>query len=265
MFIRDLGWDVVKIGRWHAFIKKFPFIGSYIKIQKIKPPIPFEEIAELSKQYRAFKLQVAPDILSSEESVKNKFAEFNYKIDNFPNIPTKTIQIELTKSERELFNNFTDVKRRAVRKAIKNKLEIRQSNNITDFINIRAKQHFPLGFLLKEEMEKIWQYFYPQNAILLLACARPKLPLAGVLLLFFGQKSYYWYASSLPEGKKLFAPTLLIWEALKVSKAKGAKLFDFEGVYDERYSKATSSWRGFTKFKEGFGGQEVSYLGSFKK
>lgn len=85
-------------------------------------------------------------------------------------------------------------------------------------------------------------------------------PIAGILLLFYDQIAYYWFASSLPLGKKLFAPTLLVWEALKLSKKRGCQVFDFEGIYDERFPKASSSWRGFTKFKEGFGGKKIVYI-----
>ena len=61
------------------------------------------------------------------------------------------------------------------------------------------------------------------------------------------------------EGKKLFAPPLLVWEALKVSKQRKMKRFDFVGVWDERLPRGNDSWKGFTKFKEGFGGNQVHY------
>jgi lipid II:glycine glycyltransferase (peptidoglycan interpeptide bridge formation enzyme) len=61
------------------------------------------------------------------------------------------------------------------------------------------------------------------------------------------------------KGKKLFAPTLLVWEALKVSKKRKMKYFDFIGVWDERTPRKNTEWKGFTKFKEGFGGKELYY------
>ena len=36
------------------------------------------------------------------------------------------------------------------------------------------------------------------------------------------------------------------------SKAEGCQIFDFGGVYDERYPKTYKGWKGFTVFKEGF-------------
>ncbi len=75
--------------------------------------------------------------------------------------------------------------------------------------------------------------------------------------------AYYWLAAATNLGKKLFAPTLLVWEVLKTAKKNGCEVFDFEGIYDERYP--IKSWLGFTKFKEGFGGKEILYPPSLVK
>jgi lipid II:glycine glycyltransferase (peptidoglycan interpeptide bridge formation enzyme) len=66
------------------------------------------------------------------------------------------------------------------------------------------------------------------------------------------------YACSTKQANKLSAPSLLVWEGVKLAKKKGCKVFDFEGIYDERY-KATKSWKGFTRFKMGFGGKVITY------
>ena len=71
------------------------------------------------------------------------------------------------------------------------------------------------------------------------------------------------YAAASDAGKKLFAPTLCAWEAIKLSKKHGSKIFDFEGIYDERFP--LKSWHGFTRFKKSFGGREIEYPGAFVK
>ena len=84
-------------------------------------------------------------------------------------------------------------------------------------------------------------------------------PIGGILLLFWDHTSYYWLVGATKKGKKLFAPTLLVWEALKLSKKRGVKRFDFIGVWDERLPCQNTEWKGFSKFKEGFGGKEMYY------
>jgi hypothetical protein len=41
-------------------------------------------------------------------------------------------------------------------------------------------------------------------------------------------------------------------------------MFDFEGIFDERYPKSNRDWLGFSKFKSGFGGKEIYFPPPFK-
>ena len=43
----------------------------------------------------------------------------------------------------------------------------------------------------------------------------------------------------------------------------GAKILDFEGIFDERFPN--KKWKGFTHFKKSFAGYEVEYPGAFSK
>lgn len=266
-FMLDLGWEAKKIGPVNVYLKKFPLIGYFAKIPRINGLIPFPQISEFIKKNRIFRVKIAPNILATDKNYKlwrEEFFQYGYKIESSPFNPTVDIHIDLTQTEEKLFNNFLSAKRRGVRRAIKNKVIVKKSDAYDDFIRIRKKQYAPMGFLLENEMKKLWKNFYPDNARLLLSYNFEKV-IGGILLLFYDKIAYYWYASALPEGKKLFAPTLLVWEALKMSKKRGCKLFVFEGIYDERFPKAAQSWKGFTKFKEGFAGKKVVYLENFTR
>ena len=261
-YMQSIGWKVKRIGKWQAFIKPFPLFGSFIKIQRIGHPFPEKEIINLVEQHRAFKTIIEPD-LNSNFQFSSANRRINFQLTGEIFAPSKTIFIDLSTKE-EMFNRFSESKRRAVRRAEKNKIVVKESADIEAFVNLKSKQMFPFGFLLSREIRLLWKAFNPKHGFLLLAfhsndinqCIKP---LAGVLLLFWQKNAYYWLASATDKGKKLFAPTLLVWEALKLSRKKGCTIFDFEGVFDPRFPKATKSWKGFTKFKEGFGGKEVQY------
>jgi lipid II:glycine glycyltransferase (peptidoglycan interpeptide bridge formation enzyme) len=81
--------------------------------------------------------------------------------------------------------------------------------------------------------------------------------LGGVLAVSTKDISYYMYAASTISGNKSFAPTLLAWEAIKYARSEGKKIFDFEGIYDERYP--LKNWKGFSRFKKSFGGKQVEF------
>ena len=57
------------------------------------------------------------------------------------------------------------------------------------------------------------------------------------------------------------APYLLQWEIIKRAKGGSFLYYDFWGIANKE-SKG-SKWFGFTKFKKGFGGQEINNLGTY--
>ena len=183
-----------------------------------------------------------------------------FQIDKDPFNPTTTIQIDLKGDEKEIFRSFSEAKRRGIRRAIKHNVTVDLSDDLEAFIKIRKHQYRPMGFLIAGEMKKLWKNFFPKKADLLLAKSKSGKFIAGIMLLYQGKTAYYWFASATNEGKKLFAPTLLVWKAVKTAKKRGCDNLDFEGIYDERFPKASAAWRGFTKFKEGFSDKKIIFM-----
>jgi lipid II:glycine glycyltransferase (peptidoglycan interpeptide bridge formation enzyme) len=268
-YLKLLGWETVKINEGQIFFRKFPLIGSVIKVQRVKPPIPFEKIEKIAKERRAFQILIDQELNNDlglrSKSTGQNWRSFGYKINQTPYFPTKTIKIDLTRNEEEIFNSFSEAKRRAVRRAKKNNLLIKEVKNPDEFIWLKKKSLWEkpvIPIMAKKEILSLYQIFFPKNAKILTASWRGK-PVAGIFLLFSGQTAHYWLAAAINQGKKLFAPNLLVFEALIEAKKAGCESFDFEGIYDERFP--VKSWLGFTKFKEGFGGQVVSYPPSLIK
>lgn len=274
-YMEKIGWIAEEVNEAKVFIKKFSLFGSIIKIQRPDKNPSQRLLNQLKRKYSARSISLE---LNRESRVTNN----GFKTNNNPYLPTKTIQLDLTIDEEEIFNRFTEAKRRAVRRAGKNGVIVKELSNIQEFIKLKSKDFWPMQYFMAKDIENLWESFKPKNATVLLACHceerrnnpdykeiatatswlhndKEREPVAGILLLFYDNKAYYWMAASTDEGKKLFAPTLLVWEALKLSKKKGFKIFDFEGIYDERFHSATKKWKGFTKFKEGFGGKIIDY------
>lgn len=250
-FMDSIGWQVEKAGKWNVFIKKFPLIGSLIKIQRISPPIPYKEIDTLAQKHHSFKT-----IIEFAQTPHHSQIPQNFKVCHSPFLPTKTILIDLKRPENEIFDSFSPEKRRSVRKAQKNRVIVKEGN-AEEFIFLKRKsllEKFILPIGDRKDILALNKAFSPNICFLI---AYSPNPVAGILLLFHQKTAYYWQAASLNKGKKLSAPSFLVWEALKHSKQKGCQIFDFEGIYDERFPN--SSWKGFTKFKQGFGGKEVIY------
>ncbi len=71
---------------------------------------------------------------------------------------------------------------------------------------------------------------------------------------------------STAKGRHDCATNLVVWEGMLEGKRRGCRWFDFDGVRDERYRYTKDeNWDGITRFKVGFGGEEVTYLGTYIK
>lgn len=264
-YLKLLGWETVKINGGQIFFRKFPLIGSVIKVQRTKPPIPFMDIERIAKKVRAFQITIDPGfdqkILTKNGTEKfiKSYQKFRYSIPQTPFIPTKTIVLDINRSEENILESFSKNKRRDVRAALRGNLIIKEESS-KEFIDLKKKlllKKFILPLGLVSEIRPLYQAFSPEKIKILVAYHQNQ-PVAGTIILFQPQRAHYWLATATNEGKKLLAPTLLVWEAIKIAKQKGCKEFDLEGVYDDRFPK-NKNWLGFTKFKEGFGKMEILY------
>lgn len=260
-YIKKLGWTTEKIGKYTIFIKPFFFIGAIGKLQRTTTLPSSAKIIALIKKHRIKLLVVEPDskISSKTFSLWIDHIKPYVRISTAHYLSTKTIRVDLKAAEDDIFHNFKDAKRRAVRRAKSLGVTIRESTDIQKFLRFKAKTAGFLGSLTTYGVKELWPYFSKNNATILLAYNKNEIVVAGVLLLYWDNISYYWIVGATKEGKKLFAPTLLVWESLITAKKKGCTSFDFIGVWDQRLPKENLNWKGFTKFKEGFGGKELYY------
>ncbi len=106
-----------------------------------------------------------------------------------------------------------------------------------------------------------WKAFGEANqARLLLAEHEGKL-LAGIFVTLLGREGIYLYGASGNEGRHLMPNHLLQWEAMRWAKAQGATLYDLWGVAESEDPRDPMA--GVYRFKRGWGGKMVRYIGPF--
>lgn len=88
------------------------------------------------------------------------------------------------------------------------------------------------------------------------AVNKDKEAIAGILIFCHGLGATYQVGWSSDEGRDKAAHNLLLWNVILKLKDKGIKYFDLGGVND-------GSAKGIKKFKEGLGGETVTYLGHY--
>ncbi len=86
--------------------------------------------------------------------------------------------------------------------------------------------------------------------------------IAANILVIFGKTATYLHGATSSEHREVMASHLLQWEQIKYAKQLGCVEYDFWGIVNEHtLDKRGPSWEGFTRFKKGFGGKEVNYVG----
>ncbi len=109
--------------------------------------------------------------------------------------------------------------------------------------------------------EDAWGSFLRAGLAQLLLARYEGEVLAGLVLFHFGDKAWYMYGASTDRHRQLMPNHLLQWEAMRWAKARGCASYDMWGA-PEVLDEGDPMW-GVFRFKEGFGGEFTSYLGSF--
>jgi lipid II:glycine glycyltransferase (peptidoglycan interpeptide bridge formation enzyme) len=270
-YLSKVGWKPIQIekssanSKTYAYVKKLPLLGSLIKIPRISKPIPFEKIDKIATKEKALFVKIEP-ATKLDSNLEEKLAITGYQRDNWATTPTKTIQIDLAKSEEELLSQMEKDTRYSIRFAERNGVIVKEASDFNLFTKLYLETGKRNKFWVgpEKDMKLRYDIFNKAGSASLLFAYKNKELLAAALLLFWDSVACYYHAASSSKNRKLVAPYLILWESIKLAKRKGCKVFDLEGIHDPRIP-STKGWKGFTLFKKGFGGQEVEYVGSFTK
>lgn len=258
-YIGKIGWNVDEYKGVFLYINKLLF-WNFVKVQR-----PFSDnftplFRFIKNKYRFSTIYVEPNT----ERQYRKLLNMGFRKYSSPFLPSKTVQIDLTKKEERLLKEMHKKTRYNIKIALRNKLNVSATHDIEQFADYWQKCATDWGMFFKQKnkIKAIHNSFGSKSMIHTVSDKKGNW-LAAILRISAFNISYYLYAASTKEGNKLFAPTLVTWDAIKSARDEGNKIFDFEGIFDERFPLNT--WKGFSRFKMGFGGRVVSYPGCLSK
>ena len=188
-----------------------------------------------------------------------KISDFPFPISKTIDVqPSQTLILDLTKSEEEILQAMHQKTRYNIRLAEKKGVKIVEagadrfeefwqlltSTGDRDNFNLHGRSYYQAMLKMDNNFVK-----------LLFAEYRGK-PLAGNLVVFFGDTATYIHGGSSGNNREAMAPYAMQWHTIKLAKQAGYKYYDFHGIDENK-------WPGVTRFKMGFGGQVVKYPGTF--
>ena len=119
------------------------------------------------------------------------------------------------------------------------------------------------GFLIREKAYylDVWKRFFSAGMLTPLIAEVEGESVAAVMIFVTGETARYVYGMSGPDHREKMPNYLLQWEAIKLAKEKGCRIYDLWGAPDE-FTEKDRMW-GVYQFKRGLGGEVVITPGAW--
>ncbi len=253
-----------------------PFVDAALPVAQYQEALGLllQQLVEIAKQRNVISLHLEPPIELCNESLFKQF-EIQHKLRRAPAFqPLDTLVLDLRQGEAQLLAAMHEKTRYNIRLAEKKGVHVEVASAATQrdaleaFITLnkqtavrdRFQSHGPgyyrrLADYLPGGMLKVYLATFEGQAI------------AANLVVHFGDTVTYVHGASGNANRNVMAPHLLQWRQILDAKLAGARWYDFFGIETpqrKRASRQGSTWAGITRFKQGFGGQTVSYLPAYE-
>lgn len=276
-FRQSLGLPLLRFGIFskNTMIKAFQLTLHQIPYTKFyvgylpKGPLPDKDLVEaleqIGQEYNCAFIKVEPDIPLNDTAPYDIHPSFIPS--SKPLFTNHNFIIDLTKSEEELLKNMHPKTRYNIKVAEKHGVQVEERTDNEAF-DIYAKLYFATTARQKYHGHNlqyhftVWQTLTKAGMARLLIATYKGKPLTAWMLINFKDILYYPYGGSSIEHREVMSNNLIAWEAIKLGKKLKCKSFDMWGALGPN-PNPKDPWIGFHRFKQGYGGQLVEYIGTY--
>ncbi len=241
------------------------------------PRITSQMIAAIKKvaiQENAIFVKFEPDVIhqkfdqSNHATVVNPLPHFNNLVIS-PKVafyPYSYI-INLTHSQDQLLASMHPKTRYNIKVANRHAVKVQNQNTLLAFntyldliFNTTRRQGFYLHS--RQYHQVLWKTLKSTITAHLMLASYQNQVLSALMLFQTQDRLFYPYGGSLSTNRQVMAPTLLMWESIKFGQKQGCKTFDMWGCLGPDAKQGNPAF-GFHRFKQGFGGQLVQFVGTY--
>ena len=258
---------------FHKIPKTKFSIGTILRGLQIDDQM-ITEITKIAKQENAVFVKFEPDIVHKNfdslgnETIVSSKPQFRHlkkspKVAFYP----YTFLVDLTKTENELLEQMHPKTRYNIRVANRYGVEVKEQTDDQGF-EIYLKLLFDTtkrqGFYLHDEKyhRNLWKKLKDTGMIHIMLASYQNQILSAFMIFNIKDQLFYPYGASLDTNRQVMAPTLLMWEVIKLGQKLKCTTFDMWGCLGPR-AKENENGYGFHRFKQGYGGQLVEYVGTY--
>lgn len=226
--------------------------------------ILLEELKKIAKEESASFIRVSPIWERNKENSKI-FQDVGFRVAPMYAAAESSWKLDITGSEEELLGSMRKTTRYLIRQTLKNEdITIEKSVKKEDLdifaaLNMEVGKRQQFTPFSKKYAEAEFDAFAGGDNILLIFGKYKEKVVAAAFVVFWSGIGFYHQAASRGEYAKHSVPYLVQWEAIRESKRRGCRVYDFWGYVDPK-KYPSHPWAGPTLFKMGFGGKPYEYV-----
>lgn len=253
-------------------IPHFNVTAGYLPRGEMPDEETLASISQLGKQHNALFVKLEPNIAQKveNESAHTSIADFLTSHGCQPGkaLFTKyTFQLNTAKSEEELFSQLSSKTRYNVNLAFKKGVKIIENTTeegMNQYLEILAETTERQGFYAHgpEYFKTMWNALAPTGMMRIFNAVYDDQVLVSWIMFIFNGKMYYPYGASRSIHREVMASNLMMWEMIRLAQNLGCTSFDMWGSLGPNPDDK-DPWFGFHRFKKGFGGDLMEFLGTY--
>ncbi|MCB9813683.1 MAG: peptidoglycan bridge formation glycyltransferase FemA/FemB family protein [Pseudomonadales bacterium] len=229
-------------------------------------------LKDLAQKNNAIFIKIEPNVaqkvgaLSAHANI-SKFLMENGCVPGKPLFTKHTFQLDLTKPEEILFKNLSSKTRYNVNLAYKKGVRIFENTSedgMEQYIKILEETTKRQGFYAHspEYFRDMWKKMGESGILRIFNAVYENVVITSWIMFIFNGTIYYPYGSSRSIHREVMANNLMMWEMIKFGKSENCRMLDMWGSLGPEPNK-NHQWYGFHKFKMGYGGDLMEFLGTY--
>ncbi|TEU11844.1 MAG: peptidoglycan bridge formation glycyltransferase FemA/FemB family protein [Anaerolineales bacterium] len=236
----------------------------------------FSAIHRLARQKGAILLKIEPEMSHSPALVRQLQA-CGFRPSQQTIQPRSTLHVDLQADPDEILARMKSKTRYNVRLAERKGVLVQggTADDLPSFYRLIELTGRRDGFAVhsQEYYETAYRLFVPLGLARLFLATYGDRVIAGLMVFAFGQRAWYMYGASSDRERNRMPNHLLQWEAIRWAREQGCLTYDLWGIPDEvgkepeKYERTVTDRQGglwgVYRFKQGFGGQVVRYVGAY--
>lgn len=224
-----------------------------------------QEVKRVAKDELVILFRIDPHVATGDKMISALYKSWRFNVSAKEIQPQHSLILPLSQPAQTLLANMKQKTRYNINLANKKGVTVKLATELKDiekFVTLTRQTAQRDGFKAHGAKYYITQFktLAPKGMQDLFLAYVDKTPIAGILVNKFGTHATYVHGASGNEYRNLMAPYLLQFTAISKYREDGLKTYDFWGIHPN----PQHAWAGITRFKQGFGGQTVEYIGTLE-